>query len=84
MHGNFKIKKLSYRFLHIFENNGNIHVLIFRAITFYCLLKILFCFSRKMESIAEDKCPSLDSTPKYFAAIQITRPKSASKTGTLH
>lgn len=32
---------------------------------------------------AEDKEILLDSPPKYFAAIQITRPKSASKTGKL-
>lgn len=36
-----------------------------------------------MASIEEDKVPSLESTSKYFAAIQITRPKSASKTGKL-
>lgn len=34
-----------------------------------------------MNSIEEDKVPSLDSTSKYLTAIQITRPKSASKTG---
>lgn len=34
-----------------------------------------------MESGAEEEYQSLDLTHKYFAAIQITRPKSASKTG---